>query len=483
MPEIILDGQTMHVAEGATILDAANAAGIEIPTLCHLKETGALTSCMLCLVKDEAKGRMVLACGTRVEDGMRIDASSADVRAARRDVLQLIVNEHVGDCEAPCRRSCPSSLNIPGMLRLVQEGRKEEAARLAKDALVLPEALGWVCPAPCEKACRRGAYDTPLRIQQTHREVSEQCAVTFEPAAATGKSVAVVGSGPAGLAAAWTLRRHGHACVVYEKADAVAPVLRVLIGKNLPESVLDREILSLRNLGIEFVLGKAVGEDVSFDTLLADFDAVIVACDASVPDSGKIVSLKEVAMVVRSVANGKEAAARVEALFGAPSAKDPFDSRMGPIAPEALETYVSGRVPPEALPKSERLPDTKSEAARCLHCDCHKPVACKLRRYAREYGVKPRGHVFRERPAMLPLRQAHRVAYDAGKCIKCGICVEITRRNGEPFGMAFHERGFDTFVGVPFGRSLEEGLGASAEACALACPTGALSLVTPDAQE
>jgi len=124
--------------------------------------------------------------------------------------------------------------------------------------------------------------------------------------------------------------------------------------------------------------------------------------------------------------------------------------------------------------------ETQEEAARCLHCDCHAPVSCKLRQYATQYGVRPK--VFRnaERPLPNSLQRFNDVIFDVGKCIKCGLCVSITQANKEALGLTFTQRGFAMQVSIPFNESLEKALTNSARECVENCPTGALAFETKE---
>jgi len=123
--------------------------------------------------------------------------------------------------------------------------------------------------------------------------------------------------------------------------------------------------------------------------------------------------------------------------------------------------------------------EARAEALRCLHCDCRKPETCKLRLYAGEYGANPRRYKNDRR--MFEQRAAHPdVIYEPGKCIACGLCVQVAERAREPLGLAFIGRGFDVRVNVPFGRSLAEGLQRVAAECVAACPTGALAMKRSD---
>ena len=129
MAKITVNGKVVEAPEGATLLDAARLAGAEVPTLCYLKEAGALTSCMICVVRDAATGRLLPSCATAATDGISVETDCAEVRAARREVLLMLLNEHAGDCGAPCSRICPAGLNIPRMLRETQQELRADAAR------------------------------------------------------------------------------------------------------------------------------------------------------------------------------------------------------------------------------------------------------------------------------------------------------------------------------------------------------------------
>ncbi|MGB2782009.1 MAG: 2Fe-2S iron-sulfur cluster-binding protein, partial [Phycisphaerae bacterium] len=159
MPQLMIDNREVTVPEGATILDAARRLGIAIPTLCHLDGLPPSTSCMVCLVRVRSPDRLVPSCAALAEDGMIVESETEEVRAARREAMALLLSDHLGDCEAPCRIICPAGLDIPRMLRHLAAGETGEAYALARGALVLPGVLGCICPAPCEKGCRRGEYD------------------------------------------------------------------------------------------------------------------------------------------------------------------------------------------------------------------------------------------------------------------------------------------------------------------------------------
>jgi predicted molibdopterin-dependent oxidoreductase YjgC len=123
-----------------------------------------------------------------------------------------------------------------------------------------------------------------------------------------------------------------------------------------------------------------------------------------------------------------------------------------------------------------RVPDgMAAESQRCLHCDCLKLESCRLRRYATEYGAKQFAYREVDRPPIEPLQATDSIFFEPGKCIRCGLCVEITAERGESFGMAFVQRGYHVRVQPPLGRTLDEALKVSAGECVEACPTAALA--------
>jgi len=457
-------------------------AGIKIPTLCYTPGVPPQTSCMICVVEEIHTGRTLPACAAKAEEGMVIATNTPEIRAARREVLQLLLSEHAGDCEAPCRRMCPASMNIPLMLRRIAEGDLDSAARIAAEELALPATLGWICNAPCEVGCRRAAYDEAIAIRELHRIAAETAlsrdALLPPSAPDSGKHAAVIGAGLSGLAAAWILRRRGHACCVFEKREKPGGSLLELPEDRLPKAVLDAELGVLRRMGVEFHCNYEVGVTISPAALRAQFDAVIIAC-ASIPaDEPGMFSAEEHPMAVRAVASGKKAAEKAHCFLAPAHASFPkaYDSALGRVGRDQIAQYVANRVDPVVLKRSRQTEDLAQEAERCFHCDCHAPVSCKLRRYATEYGAQ--AQVFRktERPPARPIERHENVIFEPGKCIRCGLCVEITRKTGEDLGLTFVGRGFNIQVKTPFNESLEKALSKCAQACVNACPTGALVL-------
>ncbi|HEY1950855.1 MAG TPA: glutamate synthase subunit beta [Bryobacteraceae bacterium] len=194
------------------------------------------------------------------------------------------------DCGLPfCHTGCPVNNLIPDWNDLVWRGRWQDAARALHATNNFPEFTGRICPAPCEAACVLGINDKPVTIKAVEQNIIDRAFlegwVSAEPPRArTGKKVAIVGSGPAGLAAAQQLNRAGHSVVVFEKEDRVGGLLRYGIPDfKMEKHVIDRRLDQLRAEGIEFRTKVSIGADITGDELLRGYDAVMLGVGAEQP--------------------------------------------------------------------------------------------------------------------------------------------------------------------------------------------------------
>ncbi len=282
---IIIDGKNISVKKGTSILDAAKANGIEIPTLCHSEYVKPYGACGLCLVEAEKIPKLLRACSTVAGDGMVINTMSPRVVNARKVALELLMSDHDGDCRAPCTLACPANTDCQGYVGLIANGEYSKATELIKEALPLPASIGRICPHPCEKACRRQIVEEPISIAQLKFFAADKdlAGDTYVPEleSETGKSVAIIGGGPGGLSAAYFLRRKGHSVKIYDKMPKMGGMLRYGIPQyRLPKDVLDREIKLIENMGVELINNVKIGENISFDEIKSSNDAVIVAIGA-----------------------------------------------------------------------------------------------------------------------------------------------------------------------------------------------------------
>ncbi len=194
------------------------------------------------------------------------------------------------DCGIPfCHQGCPLGNLIPDWNDLVYRNLWREAIDRLHATNNFPEFTGTLCPAPCEGACVLGINDDPVTIKAVEltiidRAFAEGRIEPAPPALETGKRVAVVGSGPAGLAAAQQLRRAGHAVTVFERADRIGGLLRYGIPEfKMEKRVLDRRLRQLEREGVQFRVNAHVGHNVSAEALRREFDAILLAGGACAP--------------------------------------------------------------------------------------------------------------------------------------------------------------------------------------------------------
>jgi glutamate synthase (NADPH) small chain len=194
------------------------------------------------------------------------------------------------DCGVPfCHTGCPLGNIIPDWNDLVYRGNWQEAIERLHATNNFPEFTGRLCPAPCEEACVLGINEPPVTIEQIEKEIIENAfengwVVPEPPDTRTGKSVAVIGSGPAGLAAAQQLNRAGHTVTVFEREDRIGGLLRYGIPDfKMEKWVIDRRLHILEAEGITFKTGVNVGKDITAEELKKDFDAIVICIGSTLP--------------------------------------------------------------------------------------------------------------------------------------------------------------------------------------------------------
>jgi formate dehydrogenase major subunit len=282
--QIIINGENIVAEEGMTILEAARRAEIHIPTLCHVEGKSSEIPCELCQVEVKGADKPVRSCDTYVAAGMEVVTDSPELKKHRKERLSRLAETHFGDCKAPCNLTCPGQINVQGYIAHVAKGEYEEAVRLVMERNPFPFSVGRVCPRFCETRCRRILVDEPVSINHLKRFVADWCmnrnvdlGLQREPA--SGKKVAVIGGGPAGLTGAFYLAQKGHDVTIFEAMPKLGGMLRYGIPDyKIPRKVLDYETNVILRMGISIKLSQRWGRDFNLRDLQDQgFAAVLVA--------------------------------------------------------------------------------------------------------------------------------------------------------------------------------------------------------------
>lgn len=284
--KVIVNGREIEVYNNMTILQALLQEDIQIPHLCNdIRLERSNGNCGLCVVEinENNTKRDVKACQTPVKEAMDITTNSARLESYRKVRLEQILSGHNADCVAPCVMTCPANVDIQLYLRHAANGNFAAAIEVIKDSNPFPVVCGRVCPHPCETQCRRNLVDSPVAINHVKRFIADwdmEQAHSWIPTkkSATGKKIAIVGAGPSGLSAAYYSAINGHNVTVFERQPYAGGMMRYGIPEyRLPKAALDKEIDSIRRLGVKIMTGKALGTHMLLEDLRRDFDAVYLA--------------------------------------------------------------------------------------------------------------------------------------------------------------------------------------------------------------
>lgn len=209
------------------------------------------------------------------------------LEAFRDDYMSHIEN---GVCTAafdavPCVAGCPANVDVPGYIALIREERYADAVRLIRKDNPFPGVCGLICEHPCEKHCRRQIVDDSINIRGLKRYAVERAGIVPTPPCApfNGKTVAVIGGGPAGLTAAYYLQLKGYHVTVFEKHKRLGGMLRYGIPSyRLPDDDLDRDINAILSTGIQVKLDVDIGREITFDQIRSEYDSVYIAIGAQI---------------------------------------------------------------------------------------------------------------------------------------------------------------------------------------------------------
>ena len=226
------------------------------------------TNCNLAM--EEAGCKFCTACVEVCPSGALVDKNKFEEKDREKTIL-------------PCKYACPAGIDIPRYVRLIAEGRFQDSLEVIRETVPFPYVLGCVCHRPCEEVCRRGEVNETMSIRELKRFVAKQDSgrwrskITIAPD--TGKKVAIVGSGPCGLTAAWFLKKSGHSVTVFEALSKPGGMMKIGIPDyRLPTEILNREIKDIENIGVKIKTNtKIESVDNLFDQ---GFDAIILALGA-----------------------------------------------------------------------------------------------------------------------------------------------------------------------------------------------------------
>ena len=284
--KITINGRELTGSKGDTILTIAAQNGIEIPNLCYNKNLKVYGACGLCVVEAANSPKLLRACATVAADGMVISTDTPRVKQARKVALELLMSDHEGDCKGPCHLGCPAGTDVQGYLKQIALGNDREAVRIIKQKIPIPASIGRVCPHPCESNCRRRLVEEPISIASLKAFAADTDLNSADPyrpevAPETGKRVAIIGGGPAGLSAAYFLRLKGHSVTIFDAMPEMGGMLRYGIPEyRLSRSVIARDVASIAELGVVMRNNMTLGHDFSLAELRYEYDAVLVATGA-----------------------------------------------------------------------------------------------------------------------------------------------------------------------------------------------------------
>ncbi len=282
---IEINGKPVEARAGQTILEVVEEQKLDsIPTLCHSPELKPYGSCFVCVVEVEGRPNLVPSCATRVAEGMKISTNNPRVKESRKTALELLLSNHYADCVSPCKQGCPAGVDAQGYIALAAMGEHRKAVDLVREANPLPATCGRICVRKCEVVCRREDVEDPVAINYVKRYVTDEpdaYAGTPEREESKGKTVGIIGGGPAGLTAGWFLGRKGYDVTIYENMPAAGGMLRYGIPEyRLPKAELDKEIEYITRAGVDIRCNVNVPRDFTIDELMRKHNSVFVAVGA-----------------------------------------------------------------------------------------------------------------------------------------------------------------------------------------------------------
>jgi hypothetical protein len=468
---MIIDGRTVEFSAGETILEVAEREGVSIPSLCRGMGKHQ-ASCLLCLVRDRLSGAVLAACESRATDGMNIVTSEAEIDALRKRSMEFLLRDHGGDCRAPCALACPAGLDVDRVIALHERGLDAEAADALYRAIPLPRVANALCSAPCEAICALGKNGgTPVAVRALKDSLARSRGPSPRPAQTKG-DVLVVGSGPTGLSALWTLSRSGYRVTLADSGE-IGHTLFATGNPNLPEELAREEVSALLAATAPALLSIAITDATLPPPSRGRWDAVVLATgtppfDDIPPEWFTAFAGKRKSVVAAFELGRRVALACIARLEGgaAPAMRiRHYPSRLGAISDAERSALVSRR--DEAASSST----TATVATGCLHCGCDGFSECRMKDAALAMGIsRPAGSRLRDAATLIPERCGD-LLYESAKCIRCGLCVAAAATFCPPFPLALGMRGIKTRLFFDARNPADR---ATAKFLSDVCPTAAL---------
>jgi len=367
---------------GPKLAELANHPNIEILAYTDVLDVKGEAGRFQLTLKKKARyidSAKCTACGDCAEVCPVLRPGEHDMQLANRKAAYIAYPQAVPNSftiekfdPAPCRLSCPANLNVQAYVAMVKAGKYREAVEIIMQDLPLPGVLGRVCPRPCEKSCRRLEMDEAVSIRDLKRVAADHVKLSEIPVpdiTPRNETVAVIGSGPAGLSAAYFLALDGYQVTVYESMGETGGMLRYGIPEHrLPRSVLDAEIENLKRYGIKIHTHTTIGKDLTLDELQKQgVGAIFVAIGAwqslklKIPGAEILQGVSDATSFLREVHSGKlkKLAGRVVVIGGGHSALDGARVALRLGASDARIIYRRSRV--EMLAEPEEVLEAEKE--------------------------------------------------------------------------------------------------------------------------